>query len=230
MSNTAENIYAALRRQIMAGSFAPGAQLKEEHLAQGMGVSRTPVRAALRRLVSDGLLRAERNRGVFVAEWTSRDVEEIFELRLLLESHAAGLAALRATPDQIQKLHALTDRMAAGCHPNFRDNLLAIQEANHQFHTLIIEAAGSARLKGMAIKLAGMPMVVGTFYFYTDLDMVRSIQHHRDLTMAIETRDRELARQIMGVHIWVTHRIFMKNSETKGPFSSPGVQRTTPAG
>src|ERR1700748_672830 len=102
MSNATDSTYASIRRAIMAGRAAPGTYLKEKHPAEIMGVSRTPVRAALQRLVGDQLLRSEANRGVFVAEWTSRDIQEVFELRLLLEPYAAGLAALHATPAQIE--------------------------------------------------------------------------------------------------------------------------------
>ncbi len=211
MSNATDSTYASIRRAIMSGRYAPGTQLKEEYLAEIMGVSRTPVRAALQRLVGDQLLRSEANRGVFVAEWTGRDIQDVFELRLLLEPHAAGLAALHANEHQIEGLEKHTDRMEAHTQPSFRDNLPQIQEENHSFHNLILEASGSPRLKGFASSLTAMPMVIGTFYFYNETDMQHSIQHHREIIAAIRARDRICAEEIMRVHLRVTNRIFMQN-------------------
>ncbi len=211
MSNATDSTYVAIRRAIMAGRYAPGTQLKEEHIAEMMGVSRTPVRAALQRLIGDQLLRAEANRGVFVAEWTGRDIQDVFELRLLLEPYAAGLAAIRATERQIDALKMHTDRIEGCTRPSFRDNLQQIQEENHAFHNLVIEASGSPRLKNITSGLTAMPMVIGTFYFYTETDMQHSIQHHREIIAAIEARDRVCAQEVMSVHLRVTHRIYMQN-------------------
>ena len=216
MSNATDSTYASIRRAIMAGRYPPGSQLKEEHLAELMGVSRTPVRAALQRLVGDQLLRSEANRGVFVAEWTGRDIQDVFELRLLLEPYAAGLAAVRADERQIEKLRAHTDRMEAYTRPSFRDNLQEIQEENHAFHNLILEASASPRLKGMATGLTDMPMIIGTFYFYSEVNMQNSIQHHRELIAAIEARDRIFAQEMMSVHLRITNGIFMQNRKAGG--------------
>jgi DNA-binding GntR family transcriptional regulator len=211
MANATDSTYTAIRRSIMAGHYPPGTQLKEEHLADLMGVSRTPVRAALQRLIGDRLLRSEANRGVFVAEWTTRDIQEVFELRLLLEPHAAGLAAVRATEKQIDGMRRHTDRMESATRPSFQDNLPEIQHENHAFHNLILEASGSPRLRAMATSLIDMPVIIGTFYFYLEADMQRSIQHHRELIMAISARDRTFAQEVMSVHLRITNNIFRQN-------------------
>jgi DNA-binding GntR family transcriptional regulator len=211
MTNATDSIYTLIRRSIMAGRYPPGTQLKEEHLAEMMGVSRTPVRAALQRLIGDRLLRSQANRGVFVPEWTTRDIQEVFELRLLLEPHAAGLAAVRANEDQIDEMRRHTDRMDSATRPSFQDNLSEIQHENHAFHNAILEASGSPRLKAMAASLIEMPVIIGTFYFYSEADMQRSIQHHRELITAISSRDRAFAQEVMSVHLRVSINIFQQN-------------------
>src|SRR6476469_5010404 len=111
MATAAERAYEALKQRVVGGTYAPGAQLKEEPIARELAISRTPVRAALKRLVDDGLATSDPNRGVRVAEWTDFDIDETFELRGLLEAHAAGLAARRGAAALAQRLDALNDEM-----------------------------------------------------------------------------------------------------------------------
>ena len=72
-----DHVYEILKQRVIGGTYAPAAQLKEEHLARELGISRTPVRAALKRLVDDGLATADPGRGVRVAQWTEADIEEV---------------------------------------------------------------------------------------------------------------------------------------------------------
>ena len=88
--NVSDELHAELRRRLIAGYFDPGQKMREEHLASEFEVSRTPVRAAVKKLVSEGLLELVPNSGAFVRQWTENDVEEIFELRHLAEGTAAA--------------------------------------------------------------------------------------------------------------------------------------------
>jgi len=218
-ANATNTIYAVLRRELMAGRHAPGDQLKEERIAEAMEVSRTPVRAALQRLVGDGLLRSEANRGVFVATWTRWDIEDVFDLRLVLEPHAAGLAALRSSREQRDTLIDFTGRMDAAAATDFRDKLQEIQEANQAFHETIIGAAGSPRLVGFLNSLVAMPMIAGSFYFYTEEEMQSSIRQHREIIAAIEAKDRMFAGQAMAVHLQISHMIFRRNQTADPVFA-----------
>ena len=93
-----DRAYAVLRERLIGGQYGPGAPLREEPLAREFGLSRTPIRAALKRLVEDGLATADAGQGVHVAEWSERDLEETFHLRMLLEPYAARLAVGRWPP------------------------------------------------------------------------------------------------------------------------------------
>ncbi len=217
MSKATEHVYTTVRRRIMAGSYAPGTQLKEAHLAEELSVSRTPVRAALQRLVGDGLLIPFAGRGVFVPEWNKWDILEVFDLRILLEGHAAQLAATRAEPAQIAEMGALTDRMERLLGEKAPDYLAGLQDANFRFHLLLLEAAAAPRLRRMAQELAEVPLLIGGFYLYEDADMRRSIQHHRDLILALEARDGAFARNVIQVHLRASYETLMRNrSEWSG--------------
>ena len=201
MSRTNENIYAELRRRVMAGVYEPGAQLKEEALAAELGVSRTPIRGALRRLVKDGLLEARANRGAFVAQWTSDDIDEVIDLRCMLESQAAGLAAERASKAQVCMLAALNQRMTTLARRLTSDHIAEMQLLNNQFHKTILEAAGSPRLSAATRTLIDWPLVVGSFYVFSEGDIARSLGYHDDLIAAIDSGASKLARCVMEAHL-----------------------------
>ena len=217
MVSAAGKAYETLKQRVVGGTYAPGAQLKEEHLARELRVSRTPVRAALKRLVEDGLATADPNRGVRVSEWTDFDIEETFELRGLLESHAAELAARRGgaqLADRLDDLNQQMDRAIAAGGAALPERL---QEINSRFHRAILEGSGSPRLRGMLAGLIDMPIVIRSHFISTLQDKVQSLQHHRDLAAAVRAGDGELARQVMQLHLRVaSHRFRRQRSEFNG--------------
>jgi DNA-binding GntR family transcriptional regulator len=218
LSNANENIYAELRRRIMAGGYEPGVQLKEEVLAAELAVSRTPVRTALRRLVNEGLLEAKANRGAFVAQWTNRDIDEVIDLRCMLESHAALLAATRATKEQITQLAALNRRMAELSRGATAEQIAELQALNNSFHQLILTAACSPRLSAATRVLIDWPLIVGIFYVFSEADIVRSVQYHDDLLLAIDAGDAQMARRVMDAHLRSSHFAY-RSRRTRPPSS-----------
>jgi DNA-binding GntR family transcriptional regulator len=217
MPAAADMAYELLKQRLIGGSYAPGAQLKEEHLARELAISRTPVRAALKRLVQDGLATADAGRGVRVAEWTEADIDETYRLRSLLEGHAAELAAQRGGAELAARLHALNTRMEAAVTKGGSGMAARVQDINSQFHRAIVEASGSPRLRALLSTLVDMPVVVRSFFISTPEDMAQSLQHHRDLEAAVAARDAELARQVMQLHLRVAaHRFRQRRSEYSG--------------
>lgn len=202
-------IYEALRNRIIAGQYGPGTQLKEEPLGKEFGLSRTPVRTALKKLVDDGLAVIEANRGVFVARWTQWDIEEMFSFRELLEPHAAMLAAQRATEADVVELHKINGQMASAIAHKGSDVSLKVQAANRAFHGHVLEMSRSQRLKSMLATLIDMPVITRSFFLYKPGDFDRSLQQHLDITYAIELRDGELAKQAMQTHIRMAYLRFM---------------------
>jgi DNA-binding GntR family transcriptional regulator len=150
LAAAADKAYELLKHRVVGGAYAPGEQLKEEHLARELGISRTPVRVALKRLVDDGLATADPNRGVRVAEWNDADIQETFELRALLEGHVAELAARRGGVALAAHLDELNEQMARAIEASGPALPERLQLLNAQFHRAILEASGSPRQIGRA--------------------------------------------------------------------------------
>jgi DNA-binding GntR family transcriptional regulator len=131
---------------ILAGELPAGTKLNEASVAELLGVSRGPVREAFRALEESGLVRLEKNRGVFVRQIDIAEADEIYELRALLDDFVGRRVAQSARPDDVQDLRGLIDRMdkAAAKH-----DLDAYHAANLAFHDRLVELAGNTKLLGM---------------------------------------------------------------------------------
>jgi DNA-binding GntR family transcriptional regulator len=210
-----ERAYDTLRQRLVGGHYKPGTQLKEEPLAREFGISRTPIRAALKRLVEDGLATADAGQGIHVAQWSEWDIEETFQLRMLLEPYAASLAATRGGEEMVATLRASNAQMAAAIQQingaDGGDAIARIQEANRTFHHTLLNASGSPRLRTMLDTMIDMPIIVRSFYLYTTAELEQSLHHHQDLTLAAEARDGELARQVMQLHLRMSYHRFMRH-------------------
>ncbi|MGS1010590.1 GntR family transcriptional regulator [Achromobacter xylosoxidans] len=214
MSSARDYVYAELRRRLMAGSFMPGERLREEHIAAELSVSRTPVRSAIERLVTDGLVKHEGRRGAVVLGWQDRDIDEAFELRMLLEPYSAKAAAERASPEQIQELERINQCMLDAINADAPDSVAQVQHFNNQFHHALLDAAQSARVRSMVESLLDMPIIIGSFYFYTKDDMLRSVEHHRQIIAALRARDAECAQIAMRFHLAATHLLFRSHRKS----------------
>ena len=223
MKKGSEQTYEVLKKRIVAGHYTAGTQLKEEHIAEDMGVSRTPVRSALKRLIEDGLAVQEAGRGVFVAGWTRWDIEDMFRLRIRLEPFAARLAAERADPATVERLKKCNDDMALAIRNagKTEDGIAEVQAANSRFHRLLLEAAGSHRLQVMLETMIDMPIITRSFFLYEPDDLLRSLQHHKDIAMAVELHDGDLAERLMSVHLLISNQRFM--SQRLDAFQPPAV-------
>jgi DNA-binding GntR family transcriptional regulator len=209
-----DKAYELLKHRVIAGSYAPGAQLKEEHIARELGISRTPIRAALKRLVEDGLATAEAGRGVRVSEWTEADIQETYELRGLLEGHAAELAARRGGVALADRLDKLNDEMESAIGKGGSALPERLQQINARFHRAVLEASGSPRLRAMLAGLIDMPIVIRSHFISTPQDKLQSLRHHRELAAAVRIGDAELARQVMQLHLRIAlHRFQLRRSE-----------------
>ncbi len=203
MSRAVEIAYATIRRAIITGELRSGDTLQEAKLAEKIGVSRTPVREALARLSTEGLVVLERYRRGYVAHFSSKDVEEIFRLRAVLEAHAAGRAATRISALGIDRLEALESEMEEvfgrlGWHAH----LESFDELNTEFHMVIARAADSQRLELILASSLELPASIFNVYAEPVEDRTRRthVQHH-EILAALRMRNADWAAAAMSAHL-----------------------------
>jgi DNA-binding GntR family transcriptional regulator len=198
--HAADHAYRRIRDQILSGERSSGEWLREGELAESTGVSRTPVREALRRLTAEGLVRYERHRGVQVQSWDVRDLDEIFSLRSVLEPWGCRLAALGGSVDTgaLEDLACRMDELAPGGRPSDVDGLT---ELNNAFHRAVLAGADNGRLSGVIASIIQLPLVWRTFSHYTPEALRRSLAHHHELVAALVARDPDWAESVMRSHV-----------------------------
>ena len=188
-----------IRAAIMDGRLEPGRRLKEEELARELGISRTPVREALLFLQAEGLVESAPNRGATVRSYEPEEIEDTYDLRALLEGHAARRSAMRISEAEVRRLHESNERFAllkAG------DAVAELIAENLVFHNAILEAAGSERLGQMVRKVIELPLVYKSFYWYSAEQKRMSGHYHEQLAIALEARDAERAELVMKEHVF----------------------------
>ncbi|RVT85386.1 GntR family transcriptional regulator [Rhodobacteraceae bacterium CCMM004] len=197
----AEAAYHAIRRAIVTGSLAEGERLTETRLADDLGLSRTPVREAISRLILEGFVERQQGYTTRVASFPEDEVAQIFEIRRMLEGYAAARAAVHATDEEVARLDALCTRMAGHLPPRGVEDSAAIAEINADFHRTIAEAARSPRLTALMSLAVDVGMVTRTYGHYSDEDLARSQRHHREIADAIAARSPDWAEAAMAAHL-----------------------------
>jgi DNA-binding GntR family transcriptional regulator len=201
MPRAAQLAYSEIRSKIVEGVFPPGSHLEEESIAEAVGVSRTPVREALRRLASEGFVEFVPHQGAFVPAWTTADYHEIFDLRAILESFGARLAARQVSDETLATLEDLTAQMEALAARMTKARMDALANLNNLFHSTVVQASGNRRLLQLAQSAVALPLVLRTFQRYSPERLQRSMQHHREIVDALRARDENWAEAVMKTHI-----------------------------
>jgi DNA-binding GntR family transcriptional regulator len=201
MSDATNRAYDFLRASILDGSLPAGSRLLETVIAEQAGVSRTPVREAIRRLDSEGLVHLRPHFGAIVRSWTLSELEDMFSLRAVIEAHAAGRAATRITPQQLRELLVLAEDMLALAEAGGPDSRDRISERNAEFHRTLIDAARSERVRAMMSQVVDMPLSLRTILRYDAQALARSVRHHLEIVAALQRRDPAWAESVMRSHV-----------------------------
>lgn len=201
LARAAEKAYLTVRKRILSGAYPAAMRLTEQEIAEASGVSRTPVREALRRLQAEGYVTTSANQGALVVDWTTDDINDIFELRILLEPYSAARAATRVDPEGIAQLRELAEQQKWECEHRARGFIERLGELNGRFHREIHVLSGNTRLLKLLPILVEAPIVLKTFAHYTADELLRSSQHHLEIVSALEARDPEWASTVMRTHV-----------------------------
>jgi DNA-binding GntR family transcriptional regulator len=200
MSKASDRAYEIVRASVLDGSLPAGSQLTEEDVATLCGVSRTPVREAMQRLEADMFLERNDSNRTFVSNWSNDSIDDLFELRTMLEAHTAQRAAGRMTEDVLAELRDCSAAIGVAVELPEPDIDCFLRE-NFRFHRLILQAAGSELLVTMVGRLVLVPVVQQTAHRYTREQLQRSQSDHLLLIAAFEARDATWAGAIMVSHL-----------------------------
>ena len=197
--NSEDTVYLKIKNAIRKRYIKQGSQLVEGSLAQNLGVSRTPVRSAIRRLEADGLVNSIPNRGAFVITPTLTEIEETFLVRSNLEEMAARLTAATITPGQVATLNELIEREKIIFANQDLDEYYLV---NDSFHQKIAEFSGNSVLTSHVITLLDKTRIfLILFDPFSKLSISPSLEDHRNIVKALERHDQDGAAQAVSSHI-----------------------------
>ncbi|GGA78317.1 GntR family transcriptional regulator [Nitratireductor aestuarii] len=200
MKNIADDIYLKIRSLIAEGVYLGGDVIPESELATRIGVSRTPIREAMRRLQAEGVIRREAYRRAVVAELDPEEVIHIFTARSVLEPVAVGMAidkSDRAFVDELSKLHQEMDEVLEAADPDRR----RYRDLNARFHRVIWAQGGKQVFADLVNMVARKPVVSPTFNDWSPDQLVRSNRQHGEILDAIKERDADWAKAAMAAHL-----------------------------
>lgn len=209
-----EIVFSTMRLAIIEGDFKPGQRLMEVQLAEQMGVSRTPVREAIRKLELEGLVVMVPRKGAYVAGLSSEDIKEVVEIRAVLEGFAAKKASQNSTTSDIERLEAILKSFEEAVKEN---NIVDLINYDTDFHDVIYKTAKNSKLIQMLNGLREQVQRYRVAYFTQIHDIQKLLQEHRSMLDAIIAKDGNLAREISEKHIATTEELIAiieeKNSE-----------------
>jgi len=193
-----ELVLEAIRDAIINGTLKPRERLMEIQMAEELGVSRTPIREALRKLELEGFIVMIPRKGAFVADMTFKDIADIFEIRAALEGLAAGLAAERITDEELEKMER---HLVEKADTIARGDMERLVEVDTEFHESIYKASRNDRLQGIINNLREQIQRFRATSLAYPGRMKQSLDEHRAIVEAIHARDAALARQVTQEHI-----------------------------
>ena len=193
-----EDVAERLRAQIFAHELAPGSWLDEQSLAQQFGISRTPMREAIKVLASEGLVTTKMNRGAYVTEVDRRDLEQIFTVLSLLEGQAAKETASKATEEELNLLDDLHHRLEKAAADRDVEQFF---EINVKFHELIQDIASNAWMNVVIADLRKVLKLQRRDSLTRTGRLQNSLLEHREILQAILKRDPTAAEAAMRKHL-----------------------------
>lgn len=222
---TKQQVCRAIRDDIIHGLYAPGQRLTEDTLAESYGVSRVPVREALRTLEAEGFAYSRPYAGTFVAELTEDEAADLLEIRALLEPMCASRAAHRRTPEQLGRLKELTALGQESVRTGRLDDLTRL---NSRFHEVLAEASGSTLLTQLITQLGWK--IAWVYAVELPRRAADSWYEHERICDALEARDADAARRLVAEHIGHATTAYRLRQRDPAPVDAAGTATAGRAG
>lgn len=197
-----------IERLILGGELPPGAKLTEAVLSERLGVSRGPIREAFRRLEEAGLVRQEKNRGVFVRDIALDEAAEIYDLRAVMDELAGRRLAQAITAEQARALRGIVERMEQAARVDDAD---AYHLLNLEFHDRVVEFAGNRKMASMYRKLVKELALARRRNLSEELALPHSAAEHRQILKAIASGDPEVAGRALFEHAESSKQRMLRN-------------------
>ncbi len=194
-----EEVAELLRQRIFNRELPPGSWIDELKIAEEFGISRTPLREALKVLATEGLITMKVRRGAYVTEVSEQDLREVYELLALLESDAVAVVCRQATDAELSELQALHDELERAADPR-KGSRERFFELNERFHLRLLELAHNRWRTQMVEDLRKVMKLNRHSSLFKSGRMQESLDEHRAIMAAIRARDPEAARQTMQRH------------------------------
>ena len=205
-----EVVSEALRQAIQDGRLYPGERLMEIQLAEELGVSRTPIREAIRKLEQEGFVVMIPRRGTYVADVSLKDISQVFEIRTSLEELAAGLAAERITTEEIEAMERLLVEIGRYIEDGDMKKIVA---ADVDFHDILYRASRNDRLADIIHNLREQTLRFRTSSMSRPGRLVKTWEEHRQLVEAIANHNELQARKIARLHMEHSERALLNGMQ-----------------
>ncbi|MCR5176988.1 MAG: GntR family transcriptional regulator [Anaerovibrio sp.] len=205
-----EVVCETLRDAIRKGTLKPGERLMEIQLAEELGVSRTPVREAIRKLELEGYVIMMPRRGTYVANLSIRDVNEVFEIRTSLDSLASGLAAERITDEELERLQRLLVAIGGYIEANDMEKIV---ETDTEFHDLLYQASRNSRLVGIIFNLREQLTRFRATSMAFPGRLKATLEEHRRIVEAIAQGDVAEAQAAAEYHMEKSEQTLLQSME-----------------
>lgn len=212
-----EKVYQQLKLDIISHKLHPGQSITEEEIVKQYSISRTPVREILRKLENDGLVRNIPYKGTYVSELRKEDIEEILDIRYLLESFAAKCTAERVDKGALKKFGEIEEQLKFAL--KTQDSVLSF-ESDTKLHELILNVAGNKRIQSIITNLLGQIHRIRFISGHLEGRIETTIKEHLEIINAIKKKNAELAEKKMQVHISNTKKLLLKSSIIEEQFAS----------
>jgi DNA-binding GntR family transcriptional regulator len=190
-----EEVAELLRQRIFARELEPGSWIDELRIAEALGISRTPLREALKVLAAEGLVTMKVRRGAYVTEVSEKDLRDVYHLLALMESDAARVVAQNASVEQMAQIEALHQNLEAAV-----DNRDHFFEINETFHMLLLELADNRWRDQMVADLRKVMKLNRHSSLFKEGRIEQSLAEHRAIVQALTLRQPELAAECMSAH------------------------------